>query len=86
VKIKIERPDAEAARDIFGKYITTDLPLHDEDPGPVRRSGAAPAGPVPGGGYSHSMVPGGLLVTSSVTRLISRTSLVMRLEILASTS
>ncbi|WDZ93169.1 proteasome ATPase [Nocardiopsis sp. HUAS JQ3] len=31
VKIKIERPDAEAARDIFGKYITTDLPLHDED-------------------------------------------------------
>ena len=33
--------------------------------------------------YSHSMVPGGLLVTSSVTRLISRTSLVMRVEILA---
>ncbi|NYJ32964.1 proteasome-associated ATPase [Nocardiopsis aegyptia] len=31
VKIKIERPDAEAARDIFGKYITPDLPLHDED-------------------------------------------------------
>ena len=31
VKIKIERPDAEAARDIFGKYIRTDLPLHDED-------------------------------------------------------
>jgi proteasome-associated ATPase len=31
VKIKIERPDAEAARDIFGKYITTDLPLHTED-------------------------------------------------------
>ncbi len=35
------------------------------------------------GRYSHSMVPGGLLVTSSVTRLISRTSLVMRVEILA---
>ncbi|WP_184577798.1 proteasome ATPase [Lipingzhangella halophila] len=31
VKIKIERPDAEAARDIFSKYITDDLPLHDED-------------------------------------------------------
>ncbi len=31
VKIKIERPDAEAARDIFGKYIRTDLPLHEDD-------------------------------------------------------
>ena len=31
VKIKIERPDAEAAKDIFGKYIVTDLPLHAED-------------------------------------------------------
>ncbi|MDX6209348.1 MAG: proteasome-associated ATPase, partial [Frankiales bacterium] len=31
VKIKIERPDAEAARDIFSKYLTTTLPLHDED-------------------------------------------------------
>jgi proteasome-associated ATPase len=31
VKIKIERPDAEAARDIFSKYLTTDLPLHAED-------------------------------------------------------
>ncbi|WP_344105086.1 proteasome ATPase [Nocardiopsis rhodophaea] len=31
VKIKIERPDAEAARDIFSKYITTDLPLHEDD-------------------------------------------------------
>jgi proteasome-associated ATPase len=27
VKIKIERPDAEAARDIFRKYLTPDLPL-----------------------------------------------------------
>ncbi|GAA3817660.1 proteasome ATPase [Sphaerisporangium flaviroseum] len=33
VKIKIERPDAEAAKDIFSKYITTELPLHDEDLG-----------------------------------------------------
>ncbi|EOR71064.1 vesicle-fusing ATPase [Thermobifida fusca TM51] len=31
VKIKIERPDAEAARDIFSKYITPDLPLHPDD-------------------------------------------------------
>jgi proteasome-associated ATPase len=31
VKIKIERPDAEAARDIFQKYLTADLPLHADD-------------------------------------------------------
>jgi len=31
VKIKIERPDAEAARDIFAKYLTADLPLHADD-------------------------------------------------------
>ncbi|GIG69601.1 proteasome ATPase [Phytomonospora endophytica] len=31
VKIKIERPDAESARDIFSKYILTDLPLHPDD-------------------------------------------------------
>src|SRR5215218_6974949 len=31
VKIKIERPDAEAARDIFSKYIKAELPLHEED-------------------------------------------------------
>ena len=31
VKIKIERPDAEAAKDIFGKYLRTDLPLHADD-------------------------------------------------------
>jgi len=31
VKIKIERPDAEAARDIFSKYLTFGLPLHAED-------------------------------------------------------
>ncbi len=30
VKIKIERPDAEAARDIFAKYLTTGLPLHPD--------------------------------------------------------
>jgi proteasome-associated ATPase len=31
VKIKIERPDAEAARDIFSKYIKAHLPLHADD-------------------------------------------------------
>jgi proteasome-associated ATPase len=31
VKIKIERPDAQAAIDIFGKYLTTDLPLSQVD-------------------------------------------------------
>ena len=31
VKIKIERPDAEAAKDIFSKYVTTSLPLHEDD-------------------------------------------------------
>ncbi|TDW76990.1 proteasome-associated ATPase [Kribbella pratensis] len=33
VKIKIERPDAEAARDIFSKYLTSGLPLHEDDLG-----------------------------------------------------
>ena len=28
-KIKIERPDREAARDIFSKYLTVELPLHE---------------------------------------------------------
>jgi proteasome-associated ATPase len=31
VKIKIERPDAESARDIFAKYLTVGLPLHPDD-------------------------------------------------------
>jgi proteasome-associated ATPase len=31
VKIKIERPDAEAARDIFSKYVVAELPLHADD-------------------------------------------------------
>ena len=39
VKIRIERPDVAAARDIFGKYLTEDLPLHpdllDEHGGPT---------------------------------------------------
>ncbi|MDT7710241.1 MAG: proteasome-associated ATPase, partial [Pseudonocardiales bacterium] len=31
VKIKIERPDAEAAQDIFSKYLTDTLPIHVDD-------------------------------------------------------
>ncbi|MGW2816175.1 proteasome ATPase [Streptomyces sp. NPDC001415] len=31
VKIKIERPDAEAAKDIFAKYLRSSLPLHADD-------------------------------------------------------
>ncbi|OAN27541.1 proteasome ATPase [Mycolicibacterium iranicum] len=31
VKIKIERPDAEAAQDIFSKYLTEELPIHLDD-------------------------------------------------------
>jgi proteasome-associated ATPase len=31
VKIKIERPDAEAAQDIFSKYLTESLPIHTDD-------------------------------------------------------
>ena len=38
VKIKIERPDAESARDIFSKYLTPELPLHDDD---VRENGGS---------------------------------------------
>lgn len=31
VKIKIERPDAEAAREIFSKYLVPTLPIHQDD-------------------------------------------------------
>ncbi len=40
----------------------------------------------PAPGHSHSMVPGGLLVMSTTTRLTSRTSLVIRVLIFSSTS
>lgn len=43
VKIKIERPDAEAAREIFGKYLTPDLPLHAHD---LAENGGEPAAAV----------------------------------------
>jgi len=31
IKIKVQRPDAEAATDIFSKYLTDDLPIHPDD-------------------------------------------------------
>ena len=31
VKIKIERPDEEAAAQIFARYLTADLPLDDDE-------------------------------------------------------
>ncbi|MCA5893533.1 proteasome ATPase [Isoptericola sp. NEAU-Y5] len=40
VKIKIERPDAEGATEIFGKYLTPDLPLHPDD---LAEHGGSPA-------------------------------------------
>jgi len=40
VKIKIERPDAEGAREIFGKYLTADLPIHADD---LAEHGGSPA-------------------------------------------
>jgi proteasome-associated ATPase len=43
VKIKIERPDAEAARDIFTKYVVTSLPLHPDD---LTEHGGSPASTV----------------------------------------
>jgi proteasome-associated ATPase len=39
VKIKIERPDAEAAKDIFSKYVLKELPLHPED---ITENGGSP--------------------------------------------
>ena len=42
VKIKIERPDAQAAGDIFTKYLTADLPLHADD---LRENGGNPTPP-----------------------------------------
>jgi proteasome-associated ATPase len=43
VKIKIERPDAEAAKDIFSKYLVDTLPLHADD---LSEHGGSPAGTV----------------------------------------
>lgn len=38
VKIKLERPNAEAAREIFSKYLTPQIPLHASE---IKKSGSA---------------------------------------------
>ena len=45
VKIKIERPDAEAAKDIFTKYILTDAAAARGRPGRARRLAPRRASP-----------------------------------------
>jgi proteasome-associated ATPase len=39
VKIKIERPDAAAAREIMARYLTAQVPIHEDD---VRTAGGVP--------------------------------------------
>ncbi|GAA2347660.1 proteasome ATPase [Streptomyces sparsogenes] len=51
VKIKIERPDAEAAKDIFSKYLTETLPIHADD---LAEHGGSPKAAV--GGMIQSVV------------------------------
>ncbi|MDX3229674.1 proteasome ATPase [Streptomyces sp. ME19-01-6] len=51
VKIKIERPDAEAAKDIFSKYLTQTLPIHADD---LAEHGGSPKAAV--GGMIQSVV------------------------------
>ncbi|KAK1178011.1 proteasome ATPase [Streptomyces sp. NPDC059679] len=51
VKIKIERPDAEAAKDIFSKYLTETLPIHGDD---LTEHGGSPKAAV--GGMIQSVV------------------------------
>jgi proteasome-associated ATPase len=58
VKIKIERPDAEAAKDIFSKYITNTLPLHEDD---LRENGGDRGATV------------GAMIQSTVERMYSET-------------
>jgi proteasome-associated ATPase len=43
VKIKIQRPDAESARDIFTKYLVSSLPLHSAD---LTANGGSPSATV----------------------------------------
>src|SRR5215218_5008094 len=56
------------------------------EPRRPRRPFLRPARPLWRAGYSHSIVPGGLLVMSSTTRLTSRISLIMREAIRSSRS
>ncbi len=75
---------------MLGAGLSPDLVHHSSSACCSTASSASPGTPPDtasrGAGHSHSMVPGGLLVTSTTTRLTSRTSLVIRLEMRASTS
>src|SRR5215471_4653850 len=70
-------PVEHLARGVFVDLHQSALPVGLTIPMGVSRNAA---------GYSHSMVPGGLLVTSSTTRLISGTSLVIRVAIVVRTA
>ena len=66
VKIKIQRPDAEGARDIFTKYLTPDLPLHPDD---VREHGGSVEATVDG------------MIQATVERMYSETEVNQFLEV-----
>jgi proteasome-associated ATPase len=66
VKIKIQRPDAEGARDIFTKYLTPDLPLHPDD---VREHGGSVEATVEA------------MIQATVERMYSETELNQFLEV-----
>jgi hypothetical protein len=90
----LARRRVRARADVLVSAGASTLRRFDTSPGSVesRLSGvqARPPGfrqaQSPDAIYSHSIVPGGLEVTSSTTRLTPSTSFVIRFEILASTS
>ena len=67
VKIKIERPDGPAAVDIFNKYMTTELPIHESE---VREN----SGDIAGRGGPHDRAPPSRRCTTSRTRTASSRS------------
>ena len=58
----------------------------DDEPATAMYRRLSPPAAGLGRGHSHSIVPGGLLVMSSTTRLTSRISLIMREAICSSRS
>ena len=75
-----QRRDPAAERPAGPQPATVDAARETGPHRPTRRAECAPTRVVTSADacYSHSMVPGGLLVMSSTTRLTSRTSLVIR--------
>ena len=59
VKIKIERPDRDAAADIFNKYLTANLPIHESETRPHGGDVQAGAGPDDRGDDRGDVQPGG---------------------------